>query len=75
MMAFIKKLLLVIFQISMPLFILLGTIIVLVQIYCVFSGNGALCVSIHKSLYIWASNATGVCLFVSFIHSYLKKVV
>lgn len=68
----IKKLLMLVFQICMPSFMLLGAMIVVGQLGGIFLGDGKLLVGIYKSLYTWASNATGVCLFAAFMYSYIE---
>ena len=62
-----------VFLITMPLFMLLGIIIVLVQLVSIFMGNGSQLVYIRKLLYPWASNASSLCMFAAFIYSYEKK--
>ena len=56
----------------MPAFMILGTILVLVQLMCCFTGNGHLSVYISKLLRPWATGAAGVVVFAAFFDSYLK---
>ena len=60
------------FGITMPAFMILGTILVLVQLMCCFTGNGHLSVYISELLSPWATGAAGVVVFVAFFDSYLK---
>ena len=59
------------FGITMPAFMILGTILVLVQLMCCFTGNGHLSVYISKLLRPWATGSAGVVVFVAFFDSYL----
>ena len=59
------------FGITMPAFMILGTVLVLVQLMCCFTGNGHLSVYISKLLRPWATGAAGVVVFVAFFDSYL----
>ncbi|WP_297863020.1 hypothetical protein [uncultured Acidaminococcus sp.] len=68
----LKTLCMTIFEITMPLFMLVGIALVLIQTVAIFSGNGSLLVWIRKTLYPWASNASSVCMFAAFIFSYVK---
>lgn len=61
------------FEISMPLFILLGILIVCVQGIAIFTKNGSLLVWVYKFFYRWASMASSICMFAAFIYSYVKK--
>ena len=60
------------FGITMPAFMILGTVLVLVQLMCCFTGNGHLSVYISKLLRPWATGAAGVVVFAAFFDSYLK---
>ena len=68
----IKSFLEICFQITMPLFMIIGTLMVLVQFYCCFAVNGNLIIYIKKLLQPWASNAAGICMFAAFLDSYIK---
>lgn len=67
----IKNMLMVCFQISMPLFMILGTFLVVIQLIAIFTANGSLAVYIRNLLRPWACYAAGVCLFSAFIDSYI----
>lgn len=69
----LKSICMLVYQITMPAFILIGTVMVLTQLYAALVGNGNLCVYIKKLLQPWASYASSACLFSSFINSYLKE--
>lgn len=62
------------FEITMPLFILLGILIVVIQGVAILTGNGSLLVWIYKFFYPWASRASSICMFAAFIYSYVKKL-
>ncbi len=62
-----------IFEVSMPLFILLGILVWVVQMAAIFMGHGSLLVWIYKTLYPWASTASSLCMFAAFIYSYVKN--
>ncbi|MCH3915849.1 MAG: hypothetical protein LKE29_11480 [Acidaminococcaceae bacterium] len=68
----IKQFLMVCFQISMPLFMILGTLLVGTQLFAIFTQNGNMAVYINKLLRPWACYAAGVCLFAAFLDSYIK---
>ncbi len=68
----LKAICMFVYQISMPAFIIIGGVMVLTQLYCALVSNGNLCVYIKKLLQPWASISATVCLFASFINSYLK---
>jgi len=70
---FLRALSLPVFQITMPLFLLLGAVIVITQIVCCFTGNGSMSLWIRNLLRPWATYSAGVCLFAAFIYSYVKK--
>ena len=68
----IKQILMVCFQISMPLFMILGTILVGTQLVACITSNGNLAVYIRNLLRPWACYAAGVFLFVAFLDSYIQ---
>ncbi len=70
----LKKICMVCYQISMPAFMLIGTVMVLTQLYCCLAIDGKLCAAAAKTLQPWASKAAGLCLFASFFYSYLEPV-
>ena len=61
------------FDISMPVFIILGILIVLVQGVAILSRIGNLSVWIYKTLYPYASGASSLCMFSAFLYSYVKN--
>ena len=60
------------FGITMPAFMIFGTILVLTQLVCCFIGNGHLCLYIRNLLRSWATYCAGIVVFVAFFDSYLK---
>ncbi len=60
------------FEITMPLFIILGIVIWGMQMIAILAGKGSLLVWSYKSLYPWASTASSICMFAAFIYSYVK---
>lgn len=68
----LKQILMACFQISMPLFMILGTVLVGTQLFAIFAHNGNLAVYIRNLLRPWACYAAGVCLFAAFLDSYIK---
>ncbi len=68
----LKNSLMMIFQITMPLFFLIGVVLILVQFYSILTVNAHLIVDAKKILYPWASACSGICMFVAFFYSYLK---
>lgn len=69
----LKSLAMVVFQISMPLFMLLGLALVGIQLISIFMGSGSQVVWAKKTLYPLASTASSICMFAAFIYSYVKK--
>lgn len=66
------KIFTLIFQITLPLFLLLGAAVVLVQLVAVIIGNGALAVGVNSVLKIWAIRTSCITAFCGFFLSYLK---
>jgi hypothetical protein len=69
----LKKIILPIFTISLALFMVLGVIIVLVQLFSIITLNGALSVSVYEGLKLWAIRFSAIAGFAGFAMSYLKK--
>ena len=62
-----------VFEITMPLFMLIGIFIVLAQLVAIFTGNGSLLVWVYKTFYQYASTASSICMFSAFLYSYVRK--
>lgn len=73
MKSLLKTICMTVYQITMPAFMIIGCIMVLTQIFSALTSNGNLCVYIRNLLRPWAFNASCLCLFASFINSYLKE--
>ena len=69
----LRKIILPIFTVSLILFMVLGAIIVLVQLFSIITLNGALSESIYGGLKLWAIRFSAVAGFAGFAMSYLKK--
>lgn len=61
-----------IFGISLGLFLILGAIIVIVQLFSIITLNGALSVKVYDGLKSWAIRFSVITAFVGFGMSYLK---
>ena len=62
----------VIFEITLPLFLLMGTVLVLTQLVGALIGNGALVLGINYALKTYSIWVASVCAFAGFIMSYCK---
>jgi hypothetical protein len=69
----LRKIILPIFTVSLILFMVLGAIIVLVQLFSIITLNGALSISVYEGLKLWAIRFSAVAGFAGFAMSYLKK--
>lgn len=61
-----------VFTVTLPLFMLLGIVIVLGQIVGIIMGNGALVLGISSALKVYSTWVASVCAFSGFFVSYLK---
>ena len=61
-----------VFELTLPLFLLLGIAVVLVQLFAALTANGSLAVGIDAALKIWAIRISCVTAFCGFFLSYLK---
>ncbi len=66
------KICMTVFTVTLPLFMLMGTAIVLVQLAGIVVGNGALVLGINTALKIYATWIASVCAFAGFFVGYLK---
>lgn len=63
----------VVFEITLPLFLLMGTILVLTQLVGAVIGNGAIVLNINTALKTYSIWAASVCALSGFIMSYVKE--
>ncbi len=61
-----------VFTVTLPLFMLMGTAIVLLQLVGIVMGNGALVLGINSALKTYATWVSSVCAFSGFFVGYLK---
>lgn len=69
----LHKICLVVFQITLPLFLLMGTVLVLGQLIGAIIGNGALVLGINTALKTYSIWVASICAFSGFIMGYLKN--
>lgn len=63
----------IVFEITLPLFLLMGTVLVLTQLIGALLGNGALVLGINSALKTYSIWAASICAFSGFIMSYVRK--
>lgn len=69
----LTSILMPIFNISLNLFLILGGIIVIVQLFSIITINGALSISVYQMLRLWAIRFSAIAAFAGFGMSYLMK--
>lgn len=62
----------VVFEITLPLFVILGAILVFTQLVGAILGNGAIVLGIDNTLKFYATLVSCICAFSAFISSYLR---
>lgn len=63
----------IVFEITLPLFLLMGTVLVLTQLIGALLGNGALVLGINSALKTYSIWAASICAFSGFIMSYVRE--
>ena len=63
----------VVFEITLPLFLLMGTVLVLTQLVGALIGNGAIVLGINSALKTYSFWVASVCAFSGFIMSYVRE--
>lgn len=63
----------VVFEITLPLFLLMGTVLVLTQLVGALIGNGAIVLGINSALKTYSIWVASVCAFSGFIMSYVRE--
>ena len=63
----------VVFEITLPLFLLMGTALVLTQLVGALIGNGAIVLGINSALKTYSIWVASVCAFSGFIMSYCRE--
>lgn len=69
----LNKICMTVFEITLPLFMLLGAVLVFTQIAGALMGNGALVLGANNALKTYAIWAASVCAAAGFIMGYCKK--
>lgn len=69
----VYKICMVIFEITLPLFLIMGTILVFTQLIGALMGNGALVKGINTALKTYSVWVACVCAFSGFIMSYTRE--
>ena len=69
----LTSILMPVFNISLTLFLILGAIIVIVQLFSIITFNGPLSISVYKAFKLWAIRFSAVTAFAGFGMSYLKE--
>lgn len=62
----------VVFEITLPLFVILGAILVFTQLVGAIMGNGAVVLGIDNAVKFYATLISCICAFSAFFSSYLK---
>ena len=62
-----------VFQITLPLFLLMGTVLVFAQLIGALMGNGAIVMGIDDALKTYSVWGASVCAFSGFIMSYTRE--
>lgn len=62
----------VVFEITLPLFVILGAVLVFTQLVGAILGNGAVVLGIDNALKFYATLISCICAFSAFFSSYLK---
>lgn len=62
----------VVFEITLPLFVILGAVLVFTQLVGAIMGNGAVVLGIDNALKFYATLISCICAFSAFFSSYLK---
>ena len=63
----------IVFEITLPLFLLMGTVLVLAQLVGALMGNGALVLGINSALKTYSIWVASICAFSGFIMSYVRE--
>lgn len=63
----------IVFEITLPLFLLMGMILVLTQLVGALMGNGALVLGINSALKTYSIWVASICAFSGFIMSYVRE--
>ena len=63
----------VVFEITLPLFLLMGAILVFGQLIGALMGNGAMVLGLNSALKTYSVWVASVCAFSGFIMSYTRK--
>lgn len=63
----------VIFEITLPLFLIMGAVLVYTQLFGAIAGNGWLVKTINSSLKTYSVWVSCICAFAGFIMSYTKE--
>lgn len=62
----------VIFEITLPLFLLMGAVLVFTQLFGALTGNGAIVLGINSALKTYSIWVASICAFSGFIMGYTK---
>ena len=69
----LAKIFLTIFSITLPLFLIMGAVLVFTQLFGAIAGNGVLVLGINKAVKVYATWISCICAFSAFFLSYLKE--
>lgn len=67
------KVLMTVFEITLPLFLLMGTVLVFTQLFGAIIGNGALVLGVNSAIKLYATWLSCICAFSAFFLSYLRE--
>lgn len=62
----------VVFEITLPLFLIMGAVLVFTQLFGALVGNGALVLGINSAIKTYSVWAASICAFSGFIMGYTK---
>lgn len=68
----IHNICMIVFQITLPLFLFMGTVLVMTQLVGALMGNGALVLGINDALKTYSVWVASVCAFSGYIMGYTK---
>lgn len=68
----IYKICMIVFEITLPLFMIMGAVLVFTQLVGALTGNGAVVLGINNALEVYSIWTASICAFSGFIMGYVK---
>ena len=66
------RILMPVFEITLPVFLLMGAVLVFTQLFGAAAGNGAIVMGVNSALKLYATWISCICAFSAFFLSYLR---